>query len=81
MNIPIAEGKAQFAELVRKAEAGEVITITRHGRVVAQLIGAAPAPSRPLIGALKGQITLAEDFDDLPRGFATALAAPIDPSP
>ncbi len=81
MQVAIAEGKAQFAELVRKAEAGEKITITRHGRVVAELVGASPAPRRALIGALKGQIEIGEDFDEIPDGFSAALGAPIDPLP
>jgi len=81
MRIAIAEGKAQFAELIRKAEAGEKITITRHGRVVAEIIGAAPAPAHALIGALKGQIAMADDFDALPEGFARAFDAPVDPDP
>ena len=81
MQVAIAEGKAQFAELVRKAEAGEKIVITRHGRVVAELVGAAPGPSHALIGALKDQIEIADDFDDLPEGFAAALGAGTDPLP
>jgi len=79
MQVAIAEGKAQFAELVRKAEAGEKIIITRHGRVVAELVGAGPTVSQPLIGALKGQIKMAPDFDALPDGFEAAMDAPIDP--
>lgn len=35
-----ARAKAQFAECVRKAEAGEAVVITRHGRAVAALVPA-----------------------------------------
>jgi prevent-host-death family protein len=33
-----AEAKARFSELLDRAEAGEEITIRRHGKVVARLI-------------------------------------------
>ena len=79
MQVAIAEGKAQFPELVRKAEAGEKIVITRHGRVVAELVGAGPAPIHSLVGALRGQITIADDFDEMPIEFSEALDAPVDP--
>jgi prevent-host-death family protein len=37
MNVPITEAKAQLTELVRRAEAGEEVVLTRHGRPVARL--------------------------------------------
>ena len=40
----IAETKNRLAELVTRAEKGEEITITRHGRPVAKLSGLKPAP-------------------------------------
>jgi prevent-host-death family protein len=76
----IADAKAHFADLIRRAEAGERITLTRHGRPVA-VLGPAPASGTvPLIGALKGKITIADDFDALPEGFAEAMTAPVDPA-
>jgi prevent-host-death family protein len=38
-----ADAKARFAELLARAEAGETITIRRHGRPVAKLVPAKPA--------------------------------------
>jgi prevent-host-death family protein len=38
--VSIVEAKAGFAELVRHAEAGEPVAITRHGRVVAGVVSA-----------------------------------------
>ncbi len=35
--LPIAKAKARFAECVRRAERGETIVLTRHGRPVARL--------------------------------------------
>lgn len=66
MNIPMAKAKAQLSELVKRAQAGEEIHLTRHGEVVATL--SAPARvggSKRLLGALKGQIQISDDFDEL----------------
>ena len=41
-SLPIAQAKARFAECVRRAEAGERVILTRHGRPVAQLSPVAP---------------------------------------
>jgi prevent-host-death family protein len=37
MRIALTEAKAQLTELVRRAEAGEDITLTRHGQDVARI--------------------------------------------
>ena len=62
MQIAIAEAKAQFAELIRRAEAGEAIELTRYGRPVARIVAADRAAGRPLIGAMKGAFTVPEDI-------------------
>jgi prevent-host-death family protein len=38
--VSAAQAKAEFAECVRKAEAGEAVVITRHGKAVAALVPA-----------------------------------------
>lgn len=55
MHIAIAEAKAQFAEIIRRAEAGEAIVLTRYGRPVAQIAPAGPMVSKSLIGAMAGE--------------------------
>lgn len=37
MNIPVSEAKAQLTDLVRRAEAGEEIILTRFGHAVVKL--------------------------------------------
>jgi prevent-host-death family protein len=67
MNISIAEAKAKFSELVTRAQSGEEIVLTRHGKAVAiisPLPGQNVKPGR-LIGAMKGRIEIADDFDEL----------------
>lgn len=61
MQIAIAEAKAQFAELIRRVEAGEEIELTRYGRPVARLT-ATPVRANRLVGCMKGQFTLPDDI-------------------
>ena len=62
MQIAIAEAKAQFAELIRRVEAGEAIELTRYGRPVARIVAANRPVGRPLIGALEGKFALPDDM-------------------
>ncbi len=38
MNIPVSDAKSLLTDLVRRAEHGEGIILTRHGRAVARLV-------------------------------------------
>ncbi|UXN66970.1 type II toxin-antitoxin system Phd/YefM family antitoxin (plasmid) [Phyllobacterium sp. A18/5-2] len=67
MNISIAQAKARFSELVARAQSGEEIVLTRHGKAVATI---SPLPNHnvepgTLIGALKGRVKISDDFNDL----------------
>jgi prevent-host-death family protein len=44
MNVPISLAKAHLTDLVRRAEEGIEVILTRHGRPVVRL---APVPVRP----------------------------------
>ena len=44
MDILVTEAKARLSELTRRAEAGEDIVLTRHGKPAARLVLAAPPP-------------------------------------
>jgi prevent-host-death family protein len=62
----VAEAKAKFSELLSRAEAGERLTVTRHGRPIVEITASADAKLKPkLRGAMKGQIWIAPDFDEL----------------
>jgi prevent-host-death family protein len=68
--VSIHEAKTQFSRLVARAEAGEEIVVRRGPTPVVKIVAyhAPTTPRRP--GALKGQIVLAEDFDETPDEFA-----------
>lgn len=42
MEIPVSDAKAKLTDLVRRAEAGEEIVLTRNGKVVARIEPAKP---------------------------------------
>ena len=46
MNVTITNAKAQLTELVRRAEHGEDIVLTRHGRPIVALTAVNPEPRR-----------------------------------
>ena len=48
------EAKTHLAELLDRVEKGERITITRHGRPVAQLVPPMGAPERTVDEAIEG---------------------------
>lgn len=70
----ILEAKTHLSTLVRLAENGERITITRGGKAVAEL-RASRAGRRPF-GIDEGEIYIAADFDaPLPDEIAKAFGA------
>lgn len=68
------EAKTQLSKLVERVENGEEIVITRRGEPAARLV-----PERrgegfaSLAGAWRGQVKIADDFDELPDDLADAL--------
>lgn len=62
MDIPVTAARARLSELVRRAEAGEEIVLTRYGRPAARLVPAAPPPDerarRALIASVRAAAKL-----------------------
>jgi len=46
MRVPVSEAKGQLTDLVRRAERGEEVVLTRHGHPAVRLVAIAPRPSR-----------------------------------
>jgi prevent-host-death family protein len=65
--VNIYEAKAQLSRLVARAEAGEEITLTRHGRPVARLAPLARRPVDRVPGAWRGRVVIGEDFETFTR--------------
>jgi len=69
----ISEAKAQLSTLIEKVLAGEEVIIGKAGKPVAKLVKYQRNEERRQPGALKGQIKIADDFDELPDDTATAF--------
>jgi prevent-host-death family protein len=74
IRVGMHEAKTQLSKLVAAAEAGEEVVIERRGKPVAKLV---PVPREDrfaeLRGKYKGQIWMADDFDELPPDIAEAF--------
>ena len=57
MRVAVTNAKGHLTELIRRAEAGEEVVLTRHGRAVARLVpveaAVAPAERRKLLEAVR----------------------------
>jgi prevent-host-death family protein len=63
-SVSVFVAKAQFSALIARAEAGEEIVISRHGRPAVRLVAvtASASPRRP--GVFAGEVWTAPDFDE-----------------
>ena len=61
--VSLYEAKTHLSHLVDRALRGDHVVITRHGRPVARLVPAARARATRRLGALRGKIRVAADFD------------------
>ncbi len=61
--VSMYEAKTRLSHLVDRALRGDDVVITRHGRPVARLVPARPTRSPRRLGALRGKIRVADDFD------------------
>lgn len=86
-NVPLHEAEGHMDELADRAANGEEVILTRAGKPSVRLVPVeelpmlesdrimAREPKRPIrFGVLKGQIRVADDFDDpLPEGLLKAF--------
>ncbi len=74
--VTIHEAKTNFSRLVREVEAGGEVIVKRGQTRVARLSAySEPAANkqRRMLGTLKGQIRIADDFDELPEDLERAF--------
>ena len=76
MNVTTAEAKNRLSELIRAAEDGEQVIVTRHGKPVVQITPVPREKRRVRLGGMKGRIKLLPGWDsaiDLDRFLAGDL--------
>jgi prevent-host-death family protein len=69
----ISDAKAHFSAIIARVQQGEEVIIKKGGRPVAIIRPYAEQASERKPGALRGRITMAPDFDELPADIARAL--------
>jgi len=73
IEVGATEAEVTFSALLKRVEAGEEITITRSGHVVARVV---PAwPKRPILGLDEGKIDMTHFDDPLPDELLDAFEA------
>lgn len=55
MQVPVSDAKGQLTDLVRRAEAGEDVVLTRHGQAAVRLV-----PVRPVVDRARRRAILSE---------------------
>jgi prevent-host-death family protein len=70
MEIPVSDAKSRLTDLVRRAEAGEVVTLTRHGTPVVRLTPVRDRPPAAVIVELIANVQA--------EAARTARPAPVD---
>ena len=46
MHVPLSDAKARLTDLVRQAEAGEEVVLTRHGKPAARIVPVMVSPRK-----------------------------------
>ena len=75
-SVGVREFRARLSDYLRRAHEGTRFTIVSRGKEVAELGAPAVAPAEPrrrVLGAMKGEIWIAEDFDEWPEGFIDVM--------
>ena len=72
--VQLHDAKARLSELVDRAQAGEDVVISRHGRAVARLVGYRAKRGTRRLGVLRGRIRFKRGWDDpLPADLLAAF--------
>jgi prevent-host-death family protein len=63
MTVNVHEAKTHLSRLLQRVAAGEEITIAKAGVPVARLVPAEPSEKKRELGADRGKVWIAADFD------------------
>jgi prevent-host-death family protein len=78
--VNIFQAKTQISKLVDMAERGEDVIIARNGKPAARLTQLKPEKKPVVFGLMKGEIWVADDFDDpLPDDLLSEFEGDVFP--
>ena len=73
----ISEAKAHLSRLIEEVRQGKVVIIAKAGKPVAKIVPLESEPiDRVLGGSWEGRVSIADDFDTLPKEIAEAFGIP-----
>jgi prevent-host-death family protein len=76
IEVGMHEAKTRLSQLVERALAGEDVVISRNGAPAVRLSPIdATATLATVRGAWRGQVVIADDFDELPADIAESFGA------
>jgi prevent-host-death family protein len=67
------DAKNSLSRLVKRAASGEDILIAKNGKPIARLTRLSNRKPTTLLGAFKGKVHMAENFDAIPAEFEPYL--------
>lgn len=73
MQVNTHEAKTHLSKLLERAAAGEEIIIAKAGRPVARLVPYRPSTKKRRPGQWRGEVWMAEDFDETPAEVIDAF--------
>lgn len=80
MKVSVSEAKGQLTDLVKRAEAGDEVILTRHGHAVARLVPVVAVPEaksrRALMEHWRGVAATKIQTEDKPRSEDRTKPAP-----
>ena len=77
--VNVHEAKTHLSRLLEAVEQGEDVVIARAGKPVARLVPARSRATR-VPGTLKGQVVIADDFDETPVDVVASFYDDLEPS-
>ena len=76
IKVGVRELRGKLSDYLRQAREGARFLIVSHGQPIAELGAPAQAPADRnlrVLGSMKGEIWMADDWDEWPEGFLDAM--------
>lgn len=73
ITVGLYEAKTRLSKLIRDAETGQDVVITRHGKPVVRLVPVNDTALERELGHFRDGVWIAEDFDETPEEFGDYL--------
>ncbi|WNV77738.1 type II toxin-antitoxin system Phd/YefM family antitoxin [Geodermatophilus sp. DSM 44513] len=77
--VNVHEAKTHLSRLLDAVEAGEDVVIARAGKPVVRLVPVTSRTAPRTPGSWRGQVRIADDFDDTPEELIAAFHGDVSP--